>query len=75
MDEHDASGDRQSRNGKSASPALAVIVMGATSVGMSAIYFATAIRDNGGGLVIGSELVQAKVDVARQNLTDAGLVE
>jgi predicted O-methyltransferase YrrM len=47
----------------------------ATSVGMSAIYFATAIRDNGGGLVIGSELVQAKVDVAWQNLTDAGLVE
>jgi predicted O-methyltransferase YrrM len=45
----------------------------ATSVGMSAVYFATAIRDNGGGIVIGSELVQAKVDVARRNLADAGL--
>ncbi|WP_160012576.1 O-methyltransferase [Rhizobium sp. 18055] len=45
----------------------------ATSVGMSAVYFAAAMRDNGGGLVIGSELVQAKVDVAVQNLADAGL--
>ncbi|SCB35966.1 O-methyltransferase [Rhizobium hainanense] len=47
----------------------------ATSVGMSAIYFAAAMRDNGGGLVIGSELVQAKIDVARSNLADAGLAE
>jgi predicted O-methyltransferase YrrM len=45
----------------------------ATSVGMSAVYFATAIRDNGGGIVIGSELVQAKVDAASRNLADAGL--
>lgn len=47
----------------------------ATSVGMSALYFAAAIRDNGGGLVIGAELVQAKVDTARRNLADAGLAE
>ncbi|WP_024506478.1 class I SAM-dependent methyltransferase [Bradyrhizobium sp. ARR65] len=45
----------------------------ATSVGMSALYFAAAMRDNGGGLVIGSELVAAKVAAARANLTDAGL--
>ncbi|MDR5752482.1 MULTISPECIES: class I SAM-dependent methyltransferase [unclassified Caballeronia] len=45
----------------------------ATSIGMSAIYFAAAMRDNGGGRVIGSELVQAKVDTARANLADAGL--
>jgi predicted O-methyltransferase YrrM len=45
----------------------------ATSIGMSAVYFAAAMRDNGGGLVIGSELVQAKVDTARANLADAGL--
>ncbi len=45
----------------------------ATSVGMSAVYFAAAIRDNGGGLVIGSELVPTKVEVARRNLADAGL--
>src|SRR5262245_57290513 len=40
----------------------------ATSVGMSALYFAAAMRDNGGGLVIGAELVAAKAAVARANL-------
>jgi predicted O-methyltransferase YrrM len=45
----------------------------ATSVGMSALYFATAMRDNGGGTVIGSELVPQKVATARRNLADAGL--
>jgi predicted O-methyltransferase YrrM len=47
----------------------------ATSIGMSALYFAAAMRDNGGGLVIGSELVQSKVDTARANLADAGLAD
>lgn len=47
----------------------------ATSVGMSAIYFAAAMRDNGGGEVIGAELVPAKVETARRNLTDAGLAD
>lgn len=45
----------------------------ATSVGMSALYFAAAMRDNGGGQVIGAELVPEKVEVARSNLADAGL--
>jgi predicted O-methyltransferase YrrM len=45
----------------------------ATSVGMSALYFAAALRDNGGGTVIGSELVPEKVAAARRNLADAGL--
>jgi predicted O-methyltransferase YrrM len=45
----------------------------ATSVGMSTLYFAAAIRDNGGGIVIGSELVPQKVATARRNLADAGL--
>ncbi|WP_435945498.1 O-methyltransferase [Dryocola sp. BD586] len=45
----------------------------ATSVGMSAVYFAAAMRDNGGGQVIGAELVAAKAQTARHNLTDAGL--
>ena len=45
----------------------------ATSVGMSTLYFAAAMRDNGGGLVIGSELVRAKVETARRNLAEAGL--
>jgi predicted O-methyltransferase YrrM len=45
----------------------------ATSIGMSAVYFAAAMRDNGGGTVIGSELVPEKVAKARSNLADAGL--
>ena len=47
----------------------------ATSIGMSAIYFAAAMRDNGGGIVIGSEIVPEKVATARRNLTDAGLAD
>ncbi|MBD8600986.1 O-methyltransferase [Pseudomonas sp. CFBP 8772] len=47
----------------------------ATSIGMSALYFAAAVRDNGGGQVIGAELVQAKVDIACRNLADAGLAD
>ena len=47
----------------------------ATSIGMSAIYFAAAMRDNGGGTVIGSELVPEKVRTARRNLADAGLAD
>jgi predicted O-methyltransferase YrrM len=45
----------------------------ATSVGMSTLYFAAAMRDNGGGTVIGSEIVPAKVAAAKRNLADAGL--
>lgn len=47
----------------------------ATSIGMSAIYFAAAMRDNGGGTVIGSELVPEKVRTATRNLADAGLAD
>ncbi|MEV6350039.1 class I SAM-dependent methyltransferase [Actinoplanes sp. NPDC051851] len=45
----------------------------ATSMGVSAIYFAAAVRDNGGGTVIGAEIVPEKVETARRNLADAGL--
>src|SRR5471030_23141 len=45
----------------------------ATSVGFSTLYFAAAMRDNGGGTVIGSELVPSKVATARQNIAEAGL--
>jgi len=45
----------------------------ATSVGMSAIYFAAAMRDNGGGQVVGAELVSAKAATAYRNLAAAGL--
>jgi predicted O-methyltransferase YrrM len=49
------------------------VVEFATSVGMSTLYFAAAMRDNGGGKVIGSEIVPAKVAAARHNLADADL--
>ena len=49
------------------------VVEFATSVGFSTLYFAAAMRDNGGGTVIGSELVPSKVATARQNAADAGL--
>ena len=47
----------------------------ATSVGMSTLYFAAAMRDNGGGTVIGSEIVPAKVQTAQRNLAEAGLAD
>ena len=47
----------------------------ATSVGMSTLYFAAALRDNGGGTVIGSEIVPAKIETAKRNLTEAGLAD
>jgi predicted O-methyltransferase YrrM len=51
------------------------IVEFGTSFGISTIYFAAAVRDNGGGTVIGTELVPEKCAQARQNLADAGLAE
>jgi predicted O-methyltransferase YrrM len=47
----------------------------ATSIGVSTLYFAAAMRDNGGGRVIGSELVPAKAEAARRNLAEAGLAD
>jgi predicted O-methyltransferase YrrM len=47
----------------------------ATSIGVSTLYFAAAMRDNGGGMVIGSELVPAKIEAARRNLAEAGLAD
>jgi predicted O-methyltransferase YrrM len=44
-----------------------------TSMGVSAIYLAAAVRDNGGGGVIGSELHPDKVKRARAHLAEAGL--
>ncbi|MDO1880881.1 class I SAM-dependent methyltransferase, partial [Escherichia coli] len=40
---------------------------------MSALYFAAAMKDNGGGLVIGSEMVQEKAEMACKNLAEVGL--
>jgi predicted O-methyltransferase YrrM len=44
-----------------------------SSFGISATYLAAAVRDNGGGIVIGSELEPTKVKTARRNLGEAGL--
>jgi predicted O-methyltransferase YrrM len=49
------------------------IVEFGTSFGISTIHLAAALRDNGGGRVIGSELEANKVEQARANLTAAGL--
>jgi predicted O-methyltransferase YrrM len=50
-----------------------LVVEFATSIGMSTLYFAAAIRDNGGGKVIGSDIVPGKLAAARRNLAAAGL--
>jgi predicted O-methyltransferase YrrM len=51
------------------------IVEFGTSFGVSTIYLATAIRDNGnGGKVIGTEFVPGKVKEAKKNLEAAGLL-
>lgn len=44
-----------------------------TSFGISTIYLAAAVRDNGGGVVIGSELQPTKLERARAHLAEAGL--
>lgn len=49
------------------------IVEFGTSLGVSTIYLAAAVRDNGGGLVTGTELVVDKARRARQHLDEAGL--
>jgi predicted O-methyltransferase YrrM len=49
------------------------IVEFGTSFGISTIYLAAALRDNGGGHVIGTEFEHAKVERARANLSAAGL--
>lgn len=51
------------------------IVEFGTSFGISTIYLACAARDNGGGKVVGTELVSAKAAQARQNIAEAGLSE
>ncbi len=49
------------------------IVEFGTSFGISIIYLAAAVKDNGGGLVIGSEIEETKLAKARQHLEEAGL--
>lgn len=46
-----------------------------TSMGVSTIYLAAAMRDMGGGRVIGTELEESKAVKARANLEAAGLAD
>ncbi|WP_437932588.1 O-methyltransferase [Sorangium sp. So ce291] len=49
------------------------IVEFGSSMGISTIYLATALRDMGGGRLIGTDLVPSKVERARANVAAAGL--
>ncbi|WP_437591364.1 O-methyltransferase [Sorangium sp. So ce1000] len=49
------------------------IVEFGTSFGVSTLWLAAAVRDNGGGRVIGTELVPEKARRAQANLEEAGL--
>ena len=51
----------------------ASIVEFGTSFGISTIFLAAALRDNGGGKVVTTEFEQSKADRARANLAAAGL--
>jgi predicted O-methyltransferase YrrM len=44
-----------------------------TSFGVSTLYLASAVRDNGGGVVVGTEHEPAKAAAARANFAKAGL--
>ncbi|OMQ46690.1 class I SAM-dependent methyltransferase [Ensifer sp. 1H6] len=52
-----------------------MIVEFGTSFGLSTLYLAAALRDNGGGQLITSEFEPSKIARARQNLADAGLID
>jgi predicted O-methyltransferase YrrM len=54
--------------------ARAIVEFG-TSFGISTIHLAAALRDNGGGKVIGTEFEPSKLAHARANLAEAGLAD
>ncbi len=54
--------------------ARAIVEFG-TSFGLSTLHLAAAVKDNGGGRVIGSEFEPQKVSRAKQHLSLAGLSE
>jgi predicted O-methyltransferase YrrM len=53
----------------------ATVVEFGTSFGISTIHLAAAVRDNGTGRVVSTELSAAKVARARANLAEAGLAD
>jgi len=46
-----------------------------TAFGISTIHLAAAVRDNGTGRVVSTELSAAKIDRARANIAEAGLAD
>jgi len=54
--------------------ARAIVEFG-TSFGLSTLHLAAALRDNGGGRLIGSEFVPAKVHKARAHVEEAGFAD
>ena len=54
--------------------ARAIVEFG-TSFGLSTVHLAAALRDNGGGKLIGTELESNKLAYARANLEAAGLAD
>ncbi|QAX85427.1 methyltransferase [Pseudomonas sp. DTU12.3] len=52
--------------------AKAVVEFG-TSFGLSTLHLAAALRDNGGGVLIGSEFEPAKIHLARQHFVAGGV--
>jgi predicted O-methyltransferase YrrM len=51
------------------------IVEFGTSFGISTLYLAAALRDNGGGRLITSEFELSKIARAKKNLTEGGLID
>lgn len=51
------------------------IVEFGTSFGLSTIHLAAALRDNGGGRLITTEFERTKIEQARANLVESGLVD
>jgi predicted O-methyltransferase YrrM len=51
------------------------IVEAGTSYGVSTLYLAAALRDNGGGTIIATEYEAAKAKIARGHFAEAGLTE
>lgn len=56
------------------SKAQRIVELG-TSFGLSTLHLAAALKDNGGGLVIGTEFEAAKAERAREHLATAGLAD
>ncbi|MET0411311.1 MAG: O-methyltransferase [Polyangiaceae bacterium] len=54
--------------------ARAIVEFG-TSFGISTLHLAAALRDSGGGRIISSEFEPSKVARARQNISEAGLLD